>query len=230
MGTRCNKLLVYDINKRKVENLPCLVSADNSRSPEHQSGIHAVEINPSRTYLATGAQNSRDIAIYKLPSLEPLCVGDKAHMEWILDMCWLDDEYLVSGSTDGKLGLWKMDESKINNGDMVSMSDQTYGVLKPSKLKKCFGADKVRALTYNKNFGEIIALSMNAFIHVWDSNRFHQKMSRKLPHAMENGCLTIREDCSLYAIGSKSHFTLIDPRTLHHVKKVIIALNMIDIF
>ncbi|KAB7498412.1 DDB1- and CUL4-associated factor 12 [Armadillidium nasatum] len=219
MGTRCNKLLVYDINNHNIDIIPSLLSSEPARNPDHQSGIHAVEINYSKTLLATGAQNSRDLAVYKLPTLDPVCVGEKAHSEWILDITWLDNEFLVSGSTDGKLALWRIEE-KMEPDDVEKETIPNYSHIQPVKVKKCFGADKVRALIFNENLNEIVALSMNAYVHIWDSNRFWQKMSRKLPHAMDNACLTKREDCSLYAIGSKSHFTLLDPRTLHHVKKV----------
>lgn len=207
--------MVYDINNHNIDVIPSLVGSESVRNLDHQSGIHAVEINPSRTMIATGAQNSRDIAVYKLPTLDPVCVGEKAHSEWVLDLCWLDNEFLVSGSTDGKLGLWKIEE-KMESEENESLN---YSHIKAVKVKKCYGADKVRALIFNPNLNEIVALSMNAYVHVWDSERFWQIMSRKLPHAMDNACLTKREDCSLYAIGSKSHFTLLDPRTLHHVKK-----------
>ena len=39
-------------------------------------------------------------------------------------------------------------------------------------------------------------------------------MSKKLPHTLENCCLTTDEEYQLYAVGSKSHADLLDSRTL----------------
>lgn len=202
-----------------MDVIPSLFGSDSLRINDQQKGIHTVKVNQSRTLLATSAHNSRDLAVYKLPTLDPVCIGEKAHSEWILDLCWLDDEYIVSGSTDGKLALWKIKDDSSTSEEMEENIPR-YSKIKAVRVRRCFGADKIRALVFNPRFDEIVALSMNAYVHVWDSNKFWQKMSRKLPHAMDNACITMREDGSLYAIGSKSHFTLIDPRTLHHVKKV----------
>ena len=221
MGTKCNKLLVYDINNQKMDIIPNLGSSEPNRLPE-QTGIHTIEINPSRTMLATSGQNSKDLAVYRLPTLDPICIGENAHKELIYDVCWLDDEFLVSSSNDGVLGLWRIDNDLGNNDECEFPN---YSIIKPLRHRKCFAGGKIKSVIFNEQRSEIVALSKNTYIHVWDSNKFYQVMSKKLPHGVDSVCLTKREDCSLYAIGSKSHFTLLDPRTLHHVRKVSIVLK-----
>ncbi len=70
------QLMVYDVNTRHTDQIPSLQSSENSIPPETESGIHAIEINPSRNLLATGAKNANDLAVYQLPTLDPICVGE----------------------------------------------------------------------------------------------------------------------------------------------------------
>ncbi|XP_046399884.1 DDB1- and CUL4-associated factor 12 homolog [Ischnura elegans] len=109
-GTKCNKLMVYDVATQRLDRIPSLQGRLGCGPPEQQCGIHSVQINPSRTLLATGARNSCEIAVYRLPTLDPVCVGEEAHRDWVFDMCWLDDQFLVSGSRDTHMALWKIED------------------------------------------------------------------------------------------------------------------------
>ncbi|KAF2354515.1 WD40-repeat-containing domain [Trinorchestia longiramus] len=233
MGTKCNRIKVYDSKTCQVHDIPRLAPPVPELSPAGSPhGVYAIDMNPSQTLLATVTQGGRNVAIYRLPNLEPLYYGYKSHTDGILDLCWLDDNFLVSGGMDRRMALWRIDgydhrsvfsESIVDDKPPEEVSP--LQAIAPLRIKKCFGADKVRAIIFNQRNSEIVALSTNAYLHVWSPERFFQKMSRKLPHAMENVCLTQMTDSSLYAVGSKSHFTLLDPRTLHHVKKVSARIN-----
>ena len=138
------------MNTRHMDQIPSLQSSENSVPPDQECGIHSIEINPSRTLLATGARNSNDVAVYRqgiaeetsplfagdfllcsfyrLPTLDPICVGENAHNDWIFDQTWLDDQFLVSGSRDGSLALWRVTEEMV---EQVTNADiPTYQYIK----------------------------------------------------------------------------------------------------
>lgn len=112
LGTKCNKLVILDTFTGLYSVQEPLKSHPNSRNVPNHCGIHSISINPSRTMLATGASNVNDIAVYNLPSMEPVMVGHNAHKYWIFDSIWLDDEYVVTGAGDNRLALWNVNNSK----------------------------------------------------------------------------------------------------------------------
>ncbi|XP_051165458.1 DDB1- and CUL4-associated factor 12 homolog [Leptopilina boulardi] len=220
-GTKCNKLMVYDVATQKLDQIPSLhgrqsMSGTNAIS-EQQCGIHSVQINPSRTLLATGARNSNEIAIYRLPTLDPVCVGEGGHRDWLFDLCWMDDEFLISGSKDSKMALWRVLSEWVDAPEKADVP--SHRLIQPVCVKECRGAQKVRALAFNKAYGEIAALSLNSFIHIWEAETFKQKISRKLPACQENVCMAVQEK-GVYAIGCRSHTLLLDARTLQSIKKI----------
>ncbi|XP_050303792.1 DDB1- and CUL4-associated factor 12 homolog [Anthonomus grandis grandis] len=217
-GTKCNKLMVYDVQTHKLDQIPSLISRRNltSQSNEQPCGIHSVQLNPSKSLMATGARNTCDVAVYRMPTLDPVCVGENAHKDWVFDMCWLDDEFLVSGSRDTKLSLWRITDEVLEAKEEIP----THKVISPEALKECRNAQKIRALCFNKSYQEIAALSLNGFIHIWDAQSFKQKLSRKLPSSQENVCMAVQEAGNVYAIGCRSYTLLLDCRTLQAIKKV----------
>lgn len=163
-GTKCNKLMVYDVNMRRVDSIPTLRNSRGS-NVDTQSGIHSCQINPSRTLLATGARHSADIAIYRLPTLDPVCIGENAHRDWVFDMTWLDDQFLVSGSRDTKLALWRINEDLIDFPEKPAKEEEeacpTYAHINPVCVKEVRSAQKIRAVCFNKEYKEIALLSLN---------------------------------------------------------------------
>ncbi|KAL7034776.1 hypothetical protein ACKWTF_008092 [Chironomus riparius] len=226
-GTKCNKLMVYDVNMRRVDSIPTLRNSRGS-NVDTQSGIHSCQINPSRTLLATGARHSADIAIYRLPTLDPVCIGENAHRDWVFDMTWLDDQFLVSGSRDTKLALWRINEDLIDFPEKPAKEEEeacpTYAHINPVCVKEVRSAQKIRAVCFNKEYKEIALLSLNGYMHLFNAETFSQKMSRKLPNCQENVCIACQEN-GLYAVGCRSYTLLLDPRTLQAVKKIASRYN-----
>jgi len=74
----CSQLMVYDVVTQRLDQIPSLQGRRDSVTlpQDQQCGIHSVQINPSKTLLATGARNSSEIAVYRLPTLDPVCVGE----------------------------------------------------------------------------------------------------------------------------------------------------------
>jgi len=68
--------MVLDVNSKHMTQIPSLPSSARSLPPDQACGIHAIQINPSRTMLATGGKNVNDLAVYKLPTFDPVCVGE----------------------------------------------------------------------------------------------------------------------------------------------------------
>lgn len=141
-GTKCNKLMVFDVNTRHMDQIPSLPSSENSNPPAETSGIHAIEINPSRTLLATAGKQTNDIAIYRLPTLDPICVGEGAHRDLIFDMTWLDDQFVVSGSRDGTLALWRISDDLV--AQVTKSEIPSFLYVEPELVKKSKGTDRVR--------------------------------------------------------------------------------------
>ncbi|XP_076464961.1 DDB1- and CUL4-associated factor 12-like [Babylonia areolata] len=213
-GTKCNQLVVLDTQTGHMTTIPTLQSSEESVAALQPCGIHGISINPSGTMLATGASNTNDIGIYRLPTFDPLCVGEGAHSDWVFDLEWIDDEFLITGSRDNNMAMWRidnnMDESRTSRMSCLYVPE--YAVKQPLVVKQCDKAQKVRALSINRSRKEMAVLSLNAFYHLWDIETFTQVWSSKLMCGRENVCMAVSEEKSVYAIGSHSYLTLVDSR------------------
>ena len=56
----------------------------------------------------------------RLPTLDPIAVGENGHRDWIFDLTWIDDQFLVSGSRDGTVSLWRVTDDIIEQVNLNS--------------------------------------------------------------------------------------------------------------
>ena len=74
---------------QKVQ-IPSLKSSEESAPAENPCGIHAIDINPSQSMLATGGESTNDLAVYRLPTFDPVCVGEVIIQISIKQCCPID--------------------------------------------------------------------------------------------------------------------------------------------
>ncbi|XP_071964231.1 DDB1- and CUL4-associated factor 12-like [Antedon mediterranea] len=230
LGTKCNKVVKLDVvtgEKVQIPSLKGRSSTQPTRSFDfanffsfyyntfnsNSCGIHSIDINPSGTLLATGGDNPNELAVYKLPSFDPVCVGENCHSDWIFDIVWLDDEFLVTGGRDGYLGLFQV---KNDLQESVGQFD-SHSFLSPHEKKKCDDCKKVRAIKFNKDTNELAVLSPDGLFQTWDMHRFEKSFTQRLDQCEENVCMSLSEDNPVYVVGSQSHITFLDPRILKSV-------------
>ncbi|KAM5221503.1 DDB1- and CUL4-associated factor 12-like protein 2 [Ctenodactylus gundi] len=221
-GTKCNTLFVADVYSGQITPIPLLKDCMPALAPNTPScGIHAIELNPSKTILATGGENPNSVAFYQLPTLEPLHLGDlHGHRDWVFAIAWLSDTVAVSGSGDGSLAVWCLEAGKTRGiFSWHSGTCSEYGHLFAKdvdyipRFNSQYGYRKIRALAFNRKKEELGAVSLDGHFHLWKvKGTLTRSWTMDLNYPEDNVCLTYCDDLSLYAVGSEAHVSFLDPR------------------
>lgn len=56
--------------------IPMLEGSPCATPQAVSAGVHDIALNPSRTMLASNGDNPNHLAVYKLPTFDPVCVGE----------------------------------------------------------------------------------------------------------------------------------------------------------
>ncbi|XP_042525064.1 DDB1- and CUL4-associated factor 12-like protein 2 [Dipodomys spectabilis] len=228
-GTKCNSLFVLDVLSGQMTRIPLL--RDMIPVPARAyptSGIHAIEMNPSKTLLATSGENPNSLAVYKLPTFDPVSLGDRqGHSDWIFTIIWVNETVAISGSRDGTLAMWHVNPE--SSGMDIALSENAdlpvYAHMCPKGIQaiptgsSSPGACKVRAMAFSAPNRELGAVSLDGCFHLWKvGDNLSRLLTMRLSYCRENVCMAYCDELSMYAVGSQFHVSFLDVR--QHRQKI----------
>lgn len=180
----------------------------NSMFLARHGGIHSIALSPNGKLLAASTSHPSRIALYQLPSFQQIGILN-GHTDWIFGLEWINNEILASGSRDHSIGIWNVSRAVASSDDEVSILRHFDPILKIDSAHQ----EKVRAIQYNPVEAKLYSLSTDTTVKVWDANCNFQHVSTiNLVHTNETVCMGMDSQSSrLLAVGSQSHFSLIDP-------------------
>ncbi|KAJ7558918.1 hypothetical protein O6H91_04G061700 [Diphasiastrum complanatum] len=199
LGTKNNKLLLLDsLTDRSCEiSLPCRSQPRISR--EESCGIHSIAMNISKRFIASGADDPNDVAVFRLPAFTPIQLLKK-HNDWIFAATWLTDSVLVTGSRDSTVKLWSVKAGLPFTNEHPLADCRVH-------------TDKVRDLKYCMNSERLATLSQDGTCKIWDPHSMEVVTSVSLHYKRELVCLAM--EYPIIAVGSQKYISFIDMRCGH---------------
>ncbi|CAG8764762.1 12134_t:CDS:2, partial [Acaulospora morrowiae] len=139
------------------------------------------------------------------------------HSDLVFSVAWIDDDHLVSGSRDGTIRLWSMESNIISE---MQLLPRKYINVHQCLLIRSEWSGKVRDLQFNPNTQQIMTLSTEGYVRLWDASYLNQVSKIPLVHTNENVCLSMNSKVNLFAVGSQAHISIVDPRTTSIVHEI----------
>ncbi|KAJ3193937.1 DDB1- and CUL4-associated factor 12 [Irineochytrium annulatum] len=191
----------------------------------HCCGIHSIAINPSRTMIAVGSGHPTEfIQIYSLPSFAPIGILS-GHTDMVFSVAWVSDTTLLSGSRDTTLRSWSLTDGESVAGTIRAVDERSEISLFNSEITRREHRGKVRDLKFNPITAQAATLSTDGTVKIFDASLSSGggRTSRSngmlglissidLAYKDETVCLGLDLSQNIYAVGSASHISLIDPR------------------
>mmetsp|Transcript_3572 Transcript_3572/g.5431 ORF Transcript_3572/g.5431 Transcript_3572/m.5431 type:complete len:442 (+) Transcript_3572:294-1619(+) len=226
-GTKDNKLLQVNTVTQRYNSIP-LISYEGERrtSPYENCGIHTITLNPSGDRLVCGSDQPQDIAVYDVPSFKPVALLH-GHTDWVFGSAWIDDATLLTSSRDGTVKAWRLGEKQLQGRESSAPRlDEATNAYRNVPHFTCFVSKaehkgKVRAIKNNKRSREFGTISNDETFKLWDSQRLTPIQTLHMTVTLadlqayslqEAVCMAVSEDYNLFAVGSRSHLSLVDPR------------------
>ncbi|KAG0025196.1 hypothetical protein BGZ82_010155 [Podila clonocystis] len=141
-------------------------------SPSTSAGVRSMSINPSRTLLAIGSGDPYQVTIYSLPEFEPVGMM-YGHADLVFALTWVSDTVLVSGSRDGSTRVWSTESHVLASLPAVSGEVE----VRVPVLTRAEDKTKVRDLAFNKNTGQLMTLTTEGYVKLWDRESYIQILS-----------------------------------------------------
>lgn len=234
LGTKDNELMKLNYHTHKLTKIPVatrktipvfnckgqfinektiLPNETAKQKPATGCGIHSLEMNSSRTILATTAESPCDVAIYSnIPSVDPVYILS-GHTDWIFSMRWINDNILVTGGVNSSLGFWNITGDDYSAAPIGSIVDTP---------------DTVRDMDYNPLTQTLYVLNSHGKFYTYDlCNNSVPISTYSLADARETVTVKHNHDYRVLAIGSKMSTILLDTR-ISNTNNQIAVVNRLD--
>lgn len=200
--TRVN-LMTYDIDG-KISEKNGMPATEAELSECQTCGYHTLELSPGGNILATTGELAQDICLYDAKTMDPI-YNIEGNKDWVFDMKFLNEEYLVSGSRDKMLGIWKFKEDgSLKNGALISTLNM------------------IRHLQVDPKQKMIYALSNDGTMSKFDLQHSHDAVNRfVLPYPSETVTMAFQSQTKIMAVGGRVEVMFIDFRIKDKKVKVM---------